>query len=137
MMLWIRRQESRKHTNAANGSDPVGGAVWVNNRSGDRAYAGAEHLQNAWLPARMQGVVRSMPSQAETVSRARAVRGRLLAIAEASYAAGIPLPMRDELARITGATRRQIDRHISYLRDVGRITIERRQNRAWVGEIAA
>lgn len=73
-----------------------------------------------------------MPSQHETVARARALRGRLLAIAEACASAGIPLPMRRDLARLTGATRRQIDRHISYLRDIGRIEIERRQNRAWV-----
>jgi DNA-binding transcriptional ArsR family regulator len=76
-------------------------------------------------------------SQHITVARARAVRARLIAIAEACHSVGTPLPMRDELARITGATRRQIDRHISYLRDIGRITIERRANRAWVGGVAA
>lgn len=134
--LWIHPQESRRTDNAAYGSEPVGGAELK------PSGFGAAQSRN-WLSlflhspdARVNGAV-PMSSQVDVVTRARAVRVRLIAIAEACYVAGVPLPMRDELARICGATRRQIDRHISYLRDIGRITIERRANRAWVEGVVA
>ena len=66
--------------------------------------------------------------------RAAALQAELVAIAEASAAAGEPLPMRVDLARLTGATLRQIHRHISRLQDVGAITTQRRQRRVFVQE---
>lgn len=129
--LWIEPRISYTHGNAAQ-VGACGGAEVVNNRSlgSSKLEPYKSFLRD--LRIERKGSVFSMPSQTETVARARALRGRLLAIAEACASAGIPLPMRRDLARLTGATRRQIDRHISYLRDIGRIEIERRQNRAWV-----
>jgi DNA-binding transcriptional regulator YhcF (GntR family) len=63
-----------------------------------------------------------------------ALRSKLVAIASACAGAGVPLPVRRELARITGATLRQIHRHIPALRDVGAITTQRRQGRVFVQE---
>jgi predicted transcriptional regulator len=66
--------------------------------------------------------------------RAAALRARLVAIAQACAAAGVPLPMRAELARLTGARLRQIHRYIPALRDMGAITTQRRQGRVFVQE---
>jgi predicted transcriptional regulator len=75
-----------------------------------------------------------MSSNHPQVRRAAALRARLIAIAQACAAAGVPLPMRVELARITGARLRQIHRHIPALRDIGAITTERRAGRLYVQE---
>lgn len=65
---------------------------------------------------------------------AAALRGRLIAIAAACASAGVPLPVRAELARIVGCRLRQIHRHIPALRDAGAITTERRAGRLYVQE---
>ena len=75
-----------------------------------------------------------MSSNHPQVRAAAALRARLVAIAQACASAGVPLPMRVELARITGCRLRQIHRHISVLRDVGSITTERRAGRLYVQE---
>lgn len=124
--------DSYTHGNAAQ-VGACGGAEDVTKRSGDRYVNWDVAIPFSHRPPhRASGALPAMSSQHETVSRARALRGRLLAIAAACASAGVPLPMRRELARLTGATERQIHRSISYLRDIGRIEIERRQNRAWV-----
>ena len=56
-----------------------------------------------------------MPSQHETVVRARAVRGRLLAVARACAELGVPLPERAKLAEAIGCTPRQIARYMALL----------------------
>ena len=68
------------------------------------------------------------------VRAAAALRARLVAIAQACASAGVPLPMRVELARIVGCRLRQIHRHIPALRDTGAITTERRAGRLYVQE---
>ena len=65
---------------------------------------------------------------------ARALRAKLIAIAGACGSAGVPLPIRVELARICGVRLRQIHRHISALRDIGAITTQRRSGRCFVQE---
>jgi DNA-binding transcriptional ArsR family regulator len=63
-----------------------------------------------------------------------ALRSKLVAIASACAGADIPLPIRRDIARITGATLRQVHRHIPALRDRGAITTERRGGRCFVQE---
>jgi hypothetical protein len=64
--------------------------------------------------------------------RAEALRNSLLAIARYCARTGEPLPMRAELARITGARLRQIHRHVAWLKDVGALATQRRQGRLYV-----
>jgi DNA-binding transcriptional ArsR family regulator len=75
-----------------------------------------------------------MSSNHPDARRAAVLRARLVAIASACAGAGVPLPMRAELARLTGATLRQVHRHIPALRDMGAITTERRGGRCFVQE---
>ena len=63
-----------------------------------------------------------------------ALRFKLVAIASVCAGADIPLPIRRDIARITGATLRQVHRHIPALRDRGAITTERRGGRCFVQE---
>ncbi len=69
--------------------------------------------------------------------RAEALRARLIAIASVCASAGVALPTRAELAYLSGATLRQIHRHIGALRDMGAITTERRGQRLYVRELGA
>jgi hypothetical protein len=62
------------------------------------------------------------------------LRSKLVAVAQACAAVDIPLPTRADLARCTGATLRQIHRHIPALREAGAITTERRAGRLYVQE---
>jgi hypothetical protein len=66
--------------------------------------------------------------------RAAALRARLVAIAQACASAGDPLPMRHELAQMTGARLRQIHRHVAWLRDIGALATQRRAGRLYVRE---
>lgn len=75
-----------------------------------------------------------MSSDHPDARRAATLRAKIVAIAQACAAAGVPLPMRRELARITGARLRQIHRHIPALRDAGAIITERRAGRCYVQE---
>ena len=61
-----------------------------------------------------------------------ALRAELVAIARASAASGGPLPTRERLAELAGATLRQIDRQIEQLLAAGTIKTERRNRRTWV-----
>ena len=75
-----------------------------------------------------------MSSNHPDARRAAALRARLVVIAQACASAGVPLPMRAELARITGATQRQIHRHVSWLKDTGALATVRRAGRLYVQE---
>jgi hypothetical protein len=68
--------------------------------------------------------------------RAEALRARLIAIASVCASAGVPLPPRHELAYLSGATLRQIHRHLTVLRDIGAITTQRRGQRLYVELVA-
>ena len=75
-----------------------------------------------------------MSSNHPDARRADALRRRLLAVASVCASSGVALPTRAELAWLTGASLRQIHRHIPALRDVGAITTQRRAGRLYVQE---
>jgi DNA-binding transcriptional regulator YhcF (GntR family) len=67
--------------------------------------------------------------------RAAALRRRLIAVASVCASSGVALPTRAELAYLTGASLRQIHRHIPALRDTGALATERRAGRLYVQEV--
>ena len=75
-----------------------------------------------------------MSSNHPDARRAAALRANIVGIAKACAEAGDPLPMRHELAQMTGARLRQIHRHVAWLKDVGALATQRRAGRLYVQE---